>query len=78
MESLFGAISVPIACPVSANVRKKPLNMGIRAKENQDTNVPCRRREYKRENVHIFQSIKKEESKYDEWNYRNRCSWKEC
>ena len=25
--------------------------MGIRAKENQDTNVPCRRREYKRKNV---------------------------
>ena len=71
MESLSGVISVPIACPVSANARKKPLNMEIRAKENQDTNALCRQCEYKRKNVHIYQSIKKEESRYDEWNYRN-------
>ena len=25
--------------------------MGIRVKENQDTNAPCRQREYKRKNV---------------------------
>ncbi len=51
MENLSGVTSVPIAWPVSANARKKPLNMEIRVKESQDINAHYRRCGYERTNV---------------------------
>lgn len=54
MVSLFGKINVPIAWPVSANARKKLLNMETGVKASQDINVRCSRREHQKIHLKVW------------------------